>query len=288
MSVRRPANQPWVDRFNIMRFLISVILLLVFWEVPGSGQVIVAHRGASFDAPENTIAAFELAWQQGSDGVEGDFYLTRDQQIVCIHDRGTTRTTGVAKSVEESTLAELRQLEYGSWKDKKWDGEKIPTFRDVFMSIPEGGLFVIELKSKAKIVPFLASQLKSLDTGHIRLLIISFDKATVAACHEQIPEVRAHWLTGFQKNKVNGRFEPSAKEIAEVVNECGAAGVGMKGNRQVIDQLFIKQLKDSGCNEFHVWTIDQLNDAAYFQSLGAFGITTNKPALIGTIRRKGK
>ncbi len=271
-----------------MRLLIPLILLLVFWEVPGSSQVIVAHRGASFDAPENTIAAFELAWQQGSDGVEGDFYLTRDQQIVCIHDRGTTRTTGVAKLVEESTLAELRQLEYGSWKDKKWKGEKIPTFKDVFKSIPEGGLFVIELKSKAKIVPFLASQLKSLDTEHIRLLIISFDKATVAACHEQIPEVRAHWLTGFQKNKVNGRFEPSAKEIAEVVNECGAAGVGMKGNRQVIDQLFIKQLKDSGCNEFHVWTIDQLKDAAYFKDLGAFGITTNKPALIGTIRRKGK
>jgi glycerophosphoryl diester phosphodiesterase len=270
-----------------MRFWISLILWFVVWGVPSSGQVIVAHRGASFDAPENTLAAFNLAWAQGSDGVEGDFYLTRDEQIVCIHDRGTTRTTGVSKSVEDSTLAELRQLEYGSWKGKKWKGEQIPTFQDVFKSVPEGGLFVIELKSKSKIVPFLASQLKSLDTEKIRLLIISFDKATVAACHEQIPEVRAHWLTSFKKDKKNGRYQPSAEAIAKVVNESGAAGVGMNGNRQVIDELFVKQLKKLGCNEFHVWTIDQLKDAAYFKDLGAFGITTNKPALIGTIRSEG-
>ncbi len=270
-----------------MRFWIPSLLLLLVWAVPCSGQVIVAHRGASFDAPENTLAAFELAWSQGSDGVEGDFYLTRDEQIVCIHDGGTKRTTGVAKSVEGSTLAELRQLEYGAWKGKKWKGEKIPTFKEVFESVPGGGLFVIELKSKVKIVPFLATQLKSLDKGKIRLLIISFDKATVAACHEQMPEVRAHWLTSFKKDKKNGRYQPSAEAIAKVVNESGAAGVGMKGNRQVIDELFIKQLKEFGCNEFHVWTIDQLKDAAYFKDLGAFGITTNKPALIGTIRSQG-
>ena len=67
-----------------------------------------------------------------------------------------------------------------------------------------------------------------------------------------------------------------------------ADGVGMKGNRQVIDETFVKQLNEGGCNEFHVWTVDQINDAAYFKNLGAFGITTNKPALIGTIRSKAK
>lgn len=271
-----------------MRYWMSLILLLVVWAVPGSGQVIVAHRGASFDAPENTMAAFELAWQQGSDGVEGDFYLTRDQQIVCIHDRDTSRTAGVKKRVEESTLAELRDLEYGSWKGKKWDGEEIPTFEDVFKAVPEGRLFVIELKSNAKIVPVLAAQLKRLDVGKIRMLIISFDKSTVAACHDQIPDVRAHWLTSFRKDEKNGGYRPSAREIANVVIESGAAGVGMNGNRKVIDEVFIKQLADSGCNEFHVWTIDRLEDAAYFQKLGAVGITTNKPALIGTVRKQGK
>ncbi|MGB1708673.1 MAG: glycerophosphodiester phosphodiesterase family protein, partial [Rubripirellula sp.] len=157
-----------------------------------------------------------------------------------------------------------------------------------FQSIPEGGLFVIELKSKAKIVPFLAKQLKTLNQGKVRLLIISFDEATVSACHKQIPHIRAHWLTSFKQNKTNGNFQPSAKEIAEVVKQSGAAGVGMKGNRKVIDRLFVNQLKQFGCSEFHVWTIDQREDAAYFRDLGAFGITTNKPALIGTIRRQAR
>jgi glycerophosphoryl diester phosphodiesterase len=57
-------------------------------------QIIVAHRGASYDAPENTIAAFKEAWKQNADGVEGDFYVIRDQQIVCIHDANTERTGG--------------------------------------------------------------------------------------------------------------------------------------------------------------------------------------------------
>ena len=267
-----------------MRLWIPWILLFVLWVSPGSSQEIVAHRGASFDAPENTLAAFKLAWEQGSDGVEGDFYLTRDNQIVCIHDRGTSRTTGVSKTVEGSTLAELRELEYGSWKDRKWEGEKIPTFQEVFRSVPEGGLFVIELKSKVKIVPFLASQLKSLDAGKIRLLIISFDPATVAACHQQIPDVRAHWLTNFSKPRNAQHFQPSAADIARIVKESGAAGVGMKGNRDVIDEQFIKELNDKGCKEFHVWTIDKPEDAAYFKKLGAYGITTNKPALIGKVR----
>lgn len=76
-------------------------------------QSIVAHRGASFDAPENTLAAFNLAWEQGADAIEGDFYLTADQQIACIHDKTTKRTAGVELKVADSTLDQLRELEYG-------------------------------------------------------------------------------------------------------------------------------------------------------------------------------
>ena len=73
---------------------------------PLSAQVIVAHRGASQDAPENTIAAFKKAWAQNADGIEGDFYVTKDQQIVCIHDANTERTAGRKLEVANSTLAD--------------------------------------------------------------------------------------------------------------------------------------------------------------------------------------
>jgi glycerophosphoryl diester phosphodiesterase len=248
---------------------------------PGWSQMIVAHRGASYDAPENTLAAFKLAWEQNSDGIEGDFYLTADQQIVCIHDADTKRTAGTVLEVEQSTLSQLRELEYGNWKAAKWQGEPIPTLADVFQTVPEGKKFVIELKSKVAIVPFLAAELKRLDTGAIDVLIISFDQETIAACKQQIPKARTHWLTSFKDG------QPTAPQVAEFVKETGADGVGMKADRSVIDREFIQQLQQGGCREFHLWTVDSVDDAKYFQALGAIGLTTNVPGVIGpAIRSK--
>ncbi len=69
--------------------------------LPLSAQVIVAHRGASYDAPENTLTAVRVALEQEADGVEADFYVTKDQQIVCIHDKDTERTGGKKLSVAQ-------------------------------------------------------------------------------------------------------------------------------------------------------------------------------------------
>jgi glycerophosphoryl diester phosphodiesterase len=262
---------------SLRRFL-AVTLLMSFQGGIGWSQMIVAHRGASHDAPENTLAAFRLAWEQGSDGIEGDFYLTADQQIACIHDRDTERTTGVKRIVEQSTLAQLRGLEYGGWKDPRWRGEAIPTLAEVFATVPPGKTFVIELKSKQAIVPVLSAELQRLDARAIRLLIISFDQQTVAACRQAMPQIPVHWLTSFDSEGEG--VQPTAGGIAAIVKQCGAAGVGMKGDREVIDADFIEQLTAAGCPEFHVWTIDAPDDARFFQQLGAIGITTNRPAHI--------
>ena len=267
------------------RFLLLLCLCLGVIHMDVWGQMVVAHRGASHDAPENTLAAFELAWQQGSDGIEGDFYLTTDNQIVCIHDRDTKRTTGTKRMVEASTLSELRKLEYGGWKGSQWRGEMIPTLSQVLATVPDGKLFVIELKSKRAIAPVLAAELRKLDTSKIRLLVISFDADTVKACRELMPDVRAHWLTKFSDKQRPGEFRPTTAEIANIVRQCGASGVGMHGNREVIDDECIASLKAAGCKEFHVWTIDSIDDAAHFQELGAVGITTNRPDLIGQALR---
>ena len=69
------------------------------------GTDLIAHRGASHDAPENTLAAFRLAWEQGADGIEGDFRLSRDGEIICLHDATTRRTAGIDLVVADATLA---------------------------------------------------------------------------------------------------------------------------------------------------------------------------------------
>src|SRR6201991_1452310 len=83
----------------------------------GGHPFVVAHRGASADRPEHTLAAYELALKEGADGVECDVRLTRDGHLVCVHDRRLERTSSGAGLVSTMTLAQLREFEYGAWHD---------------------------------------------------------------------------------------------------------------------------------------------------------------------------
>ena len=105
---------------------------------PRRMSLIIAHRGASADAPENTLAAFRLAWQQGADGIEGDFRLTSDGRIVCFHDDDTARVAGISLIVEETPLTKLRTLDVGAWKGKPWQGERIASLEEVLAEVPAG------------------------------------------------------------------------------------------------------------------------------------------------------
>jgi glycerophosphoryl diester phosphodiesterase len=129
---------------------------------------LVAHRGASAYAPENTVPAFRLAADQGATFVEFDLQLTKDRQIVCLHDNSLERTTDVEElfpdrfrtvpatqaspvtkrwMLEDFTLAEIRRLDAGAWFDPKFRGTRIPTFGETIDSLRgRSGLF-IELKT---------------------------------------------------------------------------------------------------------------------------------------------
>jgi glycerophosphoryl diester phosphodiesterase len=241
--------------------------------------MITAHRGASYDAPENTLAAFQLAWEQGADAVEGDFHLTADRQIICIHDRDTERVAGAKKVVEKSSFEELRKLDVGSWKAAAFASEVAPSFEEVFATVPESKTFVIELKTGVAIVPVLVEELKRLNAKTDWLLVISFDASTIAAFKQLMPNVRAHWLTDFKKLNTKDR-DSLTKKIVDTVRSCHADGVGFKGDRQYLDQDLIEAIGKEGVKKFHVWTVDDPADAKFFLSLGAAGITTNRPALI--------
>lgn len=264
----------------IRKAVFASIVAFAAMSSPASAQMIVGHRGASFDAPENTMSAFQLAWEQKADGVEGDFYFTKDNQIVCIHDKTTLRTAGKELDVAESTLAELRKLEYGSWKDKKFQGEPIPTFAEVLRSIPSNKKFIIELKTGPEIVPLLKAELDKYPTDPEKLLIICFNADTVIACKESMPNIKVHWLTGYKQDKKSGEWKPKAADVIRTLQRTKADGLGTQGNRDIVTAEFISKLKESGLKEFHVWTVDEPKDAIYFQKLGAMGITTNRPDLI--------
>src|ERR1700750_495359 len=112
-------------------FRISAVFLLMDALVStAAAQLIIGHRGASHDAPENTIASYKLAIEQGADGFEGDYWLAADGHILDLHDADTKRVAGKKLSITKDSFDELRGLDIGSWKDSKWKGEKIPTLEE--------------------------------------------------------------------------------------------------------------------------------------------------------------
>jgi glycerophosphoryl diester phosphodiesterase len=243
------------------------------------GQDIVAHRGASANAPENTLVAFRLAWDEKADGIEGDFYLTSDQRIVCFHDRNAKRITGVDREIGSMTFAEIRALDAGRWKDPKWAGLQIPTLSEVLAAIPAGKYLLIEIKCGPEIVPKLKAALAHAQLKPEQTRVIAFDKQVIAEVKRQLPQLKAYWLVGYKKDKQTGQWKPSLDEVLKTLKAIHADGLDTQGNREVVNADFARAVRQQGL-ELHVWTIDDPDDARYFQQLGVKSITTNRPILL--------
>jgi glycerophosphoryl diester phosphodiesterase len=240
------------------------------------GQLIIGHRGASHDAPENTLAAFRLALAQGADGFEADFYLTVDNHVICFHDKDTERLCGKKLLVTQTPFDELRALDVGSWKGPRWKAEKMPTMKQVLEIVPEGKKIFIELKSGPEIIAPMAQLIESSSLSPDQIVIISFHADAIAAAKKRLPDIRAHWLSGYEEQQ-DGRLTPTKEEVAATIRRIGADGFGSKAEPKHFDAAFIEHLRDSGCREFHVWTVNEPPIARFYQQLGAWSITTDRP-----------
>lgn len=239
-------------------------------------QIITAHRGASYDAPENTLSAFKLAWKQGADAFEGDFYLTSDGQIVCIHDKDAQRVAGSPLVIEQATADELLALDVGAWKGAEWKGERMPTLEEVLDEVGKGRIFV-EIKSGPPIVAPLLEELRKSGVPDERIVIICFNEKVIAECKRLAPELKTHWLTGYKKQQ-DGTWTPGVEQVLASLKASGADGFGTQAQPEHVDAAFISKLAEEGYDEFHVWTVDDADVARFYQKLGAWGITTNRPA----------
>lgn len=240
---------------------------------------IVAHRGASAEAPENTLAAFRLGFEQGADAIEGDFHLTADGQIVCHHDATTARCGDQNLTIAETTLKELRRVDVGRWKSPKYAGEKIPTLSEVLAVVPRDKGILIELKTGPEIVPFLLPILKAGAVPLSRVLLMSFNALTVRACKHVMPRVRANWLTDFRR--VKGRrpsVSPSPAEILATIDLCQADGVGVAAKAEFLTPSLLHRLREKQLR-WGAWTVDDLGLARSLSARGAESITTNTPSL---------
>ncbi|MBI5692280.1 MAG: glycerophosphodiester phosphodiesterase [Verrucomicrobia bacterium] len=241
---------------------------------------IVAHRGASYDAPENTLAAERLAWSQAADAVETDVHLTKDGKIIVCHDKTTKRTTGKDGTIAAMDFAELRALDAGSWKDPKFAGEKLPTLDEQIALIPKGRQMLVEIKTGPELVPELKRVLARAGASEKNITIISFNYETLQAVRKQLPRYRTLYLMGYKAPDAKGK-DPKAKKqptIDEVIAQAQSAKL------TGLDLQYTWPLKGSDVAriraaglELHVWTVDDVAVARHWVGLGVDSITTNRP-----------
>jgi glycerophosphoryl diester phosphodiesterase len=223
---------------------------------------IIAHRGYSAKAPENTLAAFELAWKSGADACELDIHLTADQQVVVIHDKDTKRThPGENKVIAASQLAELPPM---------------PTLAQALATMPEGSRrFVIEIKTGAEIVPALVKVLEPLKARAKQLAIISFQREACVAAKKALPWVPVLQLSGGKDKKTTEPVD-LAKLIARA-KEDGLDGLDL-GADWKWDEAMVAQIHAAGLQAV-VYTINKPEDVARYAKLGLDGITTDDPVM---------
>ncbi|MCC5847317.1 MAG: glycerophosphodiester phosphodiesterase [Verrucomicrobia bacterium] len=238
--------------------------------------LIVAHRGASAYAPENTLPAFRLAWEQGADAIEGDFQLTRDGHIVCIHDVNTKRVATQNLAVATSSLVELQALDVGAWKGEAFAGTRIPTLQEVMSTVPEGKKFFIEIKSDAAIVPILAEIIRESALSEDQIRIISFHPEVIQAVKHAMPDIPAFWISHIRSHPP-GHLNPTPDQVLEILAETGADG--FSSGKVHITPAFIRRIIDAGY-EYHVWTVNHVRTARRFHRAGAASITTDRPGAI--------
>lgn len=238
--------------------------------------IIFAHRGASAHAPENTLAAFKLAIEQGADGIELDVKLSVDGKVVVIHDPTVDRTTGAKGRVKDLALADLQSLDAGNFFSAKFQNEKIPALEEVFEVVGKRSFINVELTNyttpRDHLVESVCSLVKKFGLQK-RILFSSFLPSNLSNARRYLPDVPVGLLAldgvlglwsrsfGFAFGKYNA-LQPNIKNVT----------------RQQI--YFAHRLK----RRVHVWTVNEETDLRRLFKWGVDGVFTDDPQLAVKVR----
>jgi glycerophosphoryl diester phosphodiesterase len=223
---------------------------------------ILAHRGASLQAPENTLAAFRAARAVGADGIELDVHLSADGVPVVIHDETLERTTDGRGRVDERTLIQLQQLDAGSWFDPAFAGEPLPTLEQVLDWAGDRLRLNVEIKAAAAgraVLDLLAGFPRA------RVLVSSFDHALLAALHEREPRLPLGFLVDT----------PFWRRALARAAACRAASLHPRVD--LVSRPLLTACRRAG-QAVYPWTVDAPEPARRLRSLGVAGLFTNDPA----------
>ena len=242
--------------------------------------VIFAHRGASAHAPENTLAAFELALVQNADAIELDVKLSADGQVVVIHDPTVDRTTGSRGRVKDLSFSELRALDAGSFFSEKFKGEKIPTLEEVFEAVGKRTFINVELTNyttpRDHLVEAVCVLVKKVGLQK-QVMFSSFFAPNLAKARAHLPGVPRGllalngWLGAWARSFgfAFGRYQALHPYLKDVTSE----------QVQRVHRLN---------RRIHVWTVNAAEDMRRLFRWGVDAIFTDDPQLAVQVRSESK
>jgi glycerophosphoryl diester phosphodiesterase len=236
--------------------------------------LVIAHRGASGHAPENTLAAFKRAVALGATFIETDLQLTRDSRFVAMHDGTVNRTTNGQGKVHDMTMAELRRLDAGSWFGSEFTGERIPTLDEILeFSKKNDVVFYLELKPSGSWGGEHALVGALRESGEIpRAVVISFDADILARLRQIEPTL----MTGLL-------YDGQIEEPLEKALEVGARQLAMRG-----DLVTPALLKDARKRDLQVvcWTVNHPAHIRMLMAAGVDGIMSDYPDRLVAAQKK--
>ena len=242
--------------------------------------VIFAHRGASAHAPENTLAAFELALAQNADAIELDVKLSADGQVVVIHDSTVDRTTGSSGRVKDLSLQELQSLDAGSFFSPNYRGEKIPALEEVFEAVGRHTFINVELTNYStpddELVERVCTLVKKFGLQP-RVLFSSFFASNLSKARASLPEVPRGLLA------VNGFLGAWARSFGFNFGSYAALHPYLKD----VSSQHVQRVHRLN-RRVHVWTVNAAEDMRRLFQWGVDGIFTDDPQLALQVRNESK
>jgi glycerophosphoryl diester phosphodiesterase len=230
--------------------------------------MVFAHRGASVKAPENTIASFQLAKTLNADAVEFDVKLTSDRQVVVIHDATVDRTTNGTGKVSDLSLAEIKHLDAGAKFNEIYDGERIPTLREVFETFGDQLRFNIELTNYKTPLDGLIYEVKKLiDEFKLKESIIfsSFNPMNLSLARNLMPEIDCGLLT----------FPGTLGKLSMLLTNKKSYQA-VHPNVADVNEKLVSTIHSQG-KRVHVWTVNDKEKMKELLGLGVDGIFTDNP-----------
>lgn len=250
-------------------------------ELPWAGKfpvMVIAHRGFSGTAPENTLIAFKKALDLGVDMIELDVHLSKDAEVVVIHDETLNRTTNGKGKVAEYTLKELKQLDAGSFLSPQFSGERIPTLREVLQIVKGRIPLAIELKKgdmgRYTIIDLADRAFQEIEKMGMlnQVIFASFELSAIERIQERNPHIPVALNFGkewnFPEEMTGGKSISVLSCRARVLNPYNISTAHKQG---------IKVL---------AWTLNTEEEMEQFLRLGVDGIITNYPDRLIKILQK--